>query len=211
MVIRPRAHGASRDVAGTLLIGNGGTGLTELGTASQILRVNSGATALEYGVLGEYRTLHQAAGSHTAARVADTYHLGHGDVAGTGNQADAFNIIYIDNADYTTAGVENKLRVLATLHVNNVAPTGNYTIGLHPVTRPGSSGGAGACIYTIGAAVAGSTVTFTTPAADSSNQGNSGDFAMPADGYYILGMVSTATVAGSSHLHITAHLQIHRV
>jgi hypothetical protein len=35
-------------VTGTLPVANGGTGLTALGTAAQVLRVNSGATALEY-------------------------------------------------------------------------------------------------------------------------------------------------------------------
>lgn len=35
-------------LTGTLAIANGGTGLTALGTASQLLRVNAGATALEY-------------------------------------------------------------------------------------------------------------------------------------------------------------------
>jgi hypothetical protein len=35
-------------VTGTLPFANGGTGLTALGTAAQVLRVNSGATALEY-------------------------------------------------------------------------------------------------------------------------------------------------------------------
>lgn len=36
-------------LTGTLPVANGGTGLTSLGTASQVLRVNSGATALEFG------------------------------------------------------------------------------------------------------------------------------------------------------------------
>jgi hypothetical protein len=36
------------EVTGTLPIANGGTGLTALGTALQLLRVNSGGTALEY-------------------------------------------------------------------------------------------------------------------------------------------------------------------
>ena len=35
-------------VTGTLPVANGGTGLTALGTAAQVLRVNSGATALEF-------------------------------------------------------------------------------------------------------------------------------------------------------------------
>ena len=38
-------------VTGTLPIANGGTGLTSLGSASQVLRVNSGATALEFGTV----------------------------------------------------------------------------------------------------------------------------------------------------------------
>jgi hypothetical protein len=36
-------------LSGTLPVANGGTGLTTLGSASQVLRVNSGATALEFG------------------------------------------------------------------------------------------------------------------------------------------------------------------
>ena len=36
-------------VTGTLPTANGGTGLTTIGTAGQVLKVNSGATALEYG------------------------------------------------------------------------------------------------------------------------------------------------------------------
>jgi len=38
-------------VTGSLPVANGGTGLTALGTASQVLRVNSGATGLEFGTL----------------------------------------------------------------------------------------------------------------------------------------------------------------
>lgn len=37
--------------AGTLVTANGGTGLTAIGTAGQVLSVNSGATALEYATL----------------------------------------------------------------------------------------------------------------------------------------------------------------
>jgi hypothetical protein len=38
-------------VTGTLPVANGGTGLTTLGSASQVLRVNSGATALEFATI----------------------------------------------------------------------------------------------------------------------------------------------------------------
>jgi hypothetical protein len=39
-------------VTGTLQTGNGGTGLSSIGSALQVLRVNSGATALEYATVG---------------------------------------------------------------------------------------------------------------------------------------------------------------
>ena len=39
-------------LAGTLATTNGGTGLTSIGTAGQVLKVNSGATGLEWGIAG---------------------------------------------------------------------------------------------------------------------------------------------------------------
>jgi hypothetical protein len=117
------------------------------------------------------------------------------------------NTIYIAAADYPTVdGKAPKLRIRAQVHCNDVAPTGNFTVGLHPITRPATSGGAGLCIYTIGAAAA--SIAVTTPAADSSNILASADFALPADGHYVLAVVTTATVAASAHVHISASLQM---
>lgn len=158
-----------------------------------------------------YRTLLDSTGSHIAGRTANTYGLGQGQpaaITGVGTLY-ALNVIFIDSADYPTLnGVAPKLRVRATVAVNDVAPTGTFTFGLHPVTRPGTSGGAGLCIYTIGAAVAGSTVALATPVIDSHNNSTGADFALPANGFYVLGFVSTATVAVSSHLHISMALQM---
>lgn len=158
-----------------------------------------------------YRVILDSSGSHVAARVAGTYGFAQGQplaISGTGTLY-PLNTIYIDDADYPTLnGVAPKLRVRAQLYVNDVAPTGNFTVGLHPITRPATSGGAALLIYTIGAAVAGSTVTQNTPAADSSNQMVGADFALPADGHYVLGLVTTATVAASSLVHISAALQM---
>lgn len=158
-----------------------------------------------------YRTILDSSGSHTAARVAGTYGFAQGDpvaISGTGTLY-PLNTIYIAAADFPTLnGVAAKLRVRAVLHVNDVAPTGNFTFGLHPITRPATSGGAGLLIYTIGAAVTGSTVTSTAPAADLSAPFAGTDFALPADGHYVLGVVTTATVAVSSHLHMSAALQM---
>lgn len=159
---------------------------------------------------GPYRTLLDCTGSHIAARVAGTYGMGQGQplaISGTGTLY-ALNSIYIAAADYPGFnGLSPKLRIRAQLYTNDVAPTGNYTIGLHPITRPATSGGAGLCIYTIGAAVAGSACAFTAPAADSLLSAVGTDFALPADGHYVIGVVTTATVATSAHVHLSAQLQ----
>jgi hypothetical protein len=158
-----------------------------------------------------FRTVFMAAASHIAGKVAGTYGFGLGDpaaVSGTGILT-PLSLVYLDPADYPTYGaLTAKLRVRAQLAVNDVAPTGDYTIGLYPVTRPATSGGAGLDIYTMGTVVAGSTVAFTTPAADAHLQDKSTEFAVPTAGFYILGMVTTATVAASSLLHINAQLQM---
>lgn len=158
-----------------------------------------------------YRVILDSSGSHIAGRVAGTYGFAQSQplaITGTGILY-PLNAIYIAAADFPSInGLAAKLRVRAQLFVNDVAPTGNFTFGLHPITRPASSGGAGLLIYTIGAAVAGSTVAINTPAADSSNVAASADFALPADGHYVLGVVTTATVAASSHLHMSIALQL---
>jgi len=64
-------------LTGTLPVANGGTGLTALGTASQELRVNSGATALEYYtptvVSSDYVLLATTTASNVASVSFDGY------------------------------------------------------------------------------------------------------------------------------------------
>jgi hypothetical protein len=160
-----------------------------------------------------YRTILDSSCSHTAAKATGTYGMGQGDpaaVSGTGTLY-PLNLIYIDSADFPSVdGLAAKLRVRAVLATNDVAPGATFVIGLHPVTRPNPSGGAGLVIYTIGAAIAGSTVTYTTPAADgpATPQQASADFALPANGLYVLGFVqSVGALAASSHVHMSAQLQ----
>ncbi len=57
----------TQKVTGTLPVANGGTGLTSLGTANQVLAVNSGATALEYQtVSSDYVLLASTSASNVA-------------------------------------------------------------------------------------------------------------------------------------------------
>ncbi|NOS70041.1 MAG: hypothetical protein HOP33_08930 [Verrucomicrobia bacterium] len=162
---------------------------------------------------GQFKTIASAGGSLTEASVAGTYFLPLGDAVGITGTGTLYPpcLIHIVGADYPTInGVAAKLRIRAILEVNDVAPTGNFTFGLYPVTRPSTSGGAGLDIYAMGTVVTGSNgATFTVPAADSQGTAVSADFALPADGVYVIGIVTTATVAASSHLHVSAMLQYH--
>lgn len=186
---------------------------TPLGIVKADVGLGSVDNISSANLLQVYRTILETSGSHTAAQVAGTYAIGHGSalaVSGTGTLY-PIQLIYLNGlfGDYPAIGsLGPVLRTRFILAVNDVAPTGNYTLGLYPVTRPGTSGGAGVNIYTLGTVVTGSTVAFTTPAADSLNHQSSSDFTFPSSGTYCLGVVTTATVAASSHLHINAKLEV---
>ncbi len=157
-----------------------------------------------------YRTILDCTGSHTAAKVAGTYGMGQGDpiaVSGTGTLY-PLNSIFIAAADYPTLNsVSPKLRIRAQLVTNAIAPTGNFIFGLYPVTV--GSGGAGLVINNLGIVVTGSNgAAFTVPAASSKLSAVGVDFTFPADGHYVIGVVTTGTIATSAHVHLSAQLQL---
>jgi hypothetical protein len=122
----------------------------------------------------------------------------------------SFSMIYLAAADYPTVGaLTTKLRIRAQLLGNDVANAGNFTFGLYPFTRPASSGAANQVIITLGTVVSGSDgATISTPAADSSNTLVGSDFAFPADGWYCLGVVITASSAVASQATMNVQLQM---
>ena len=214
------ATGANSSVAGptgpTGAQGNAGaTGPTGLTGATGATGATGPVTVANLNTTESiYRTILQAQGSHIATKVAGTYAIAAADplaVSGTGVLY-AMPTIYIAAADYPTSGGSKapKLRVRAQLYGNDVAAfTGTFIVGLYPFTRPATSGGTGLCIFTLGTVVSGSQITFTNPAADLIANGDSGDFALPADGHYCLGVITNATVATSALLQVMAQLQIH--
>lgn len=180
-----------------------GTNTTQLATTAFVTTINNNAS---------YRTLLNVGGSHIAAKAAGTYAIPRGDalaVSGTGTLY-PLGVIQIVSADLPTInGITTKLRIRAQLYTNDVAPTGNFTFGLYPITRPATSGAAGLCIFTLGTVVAGSNgAAFVTPAADLLGSAVGADFALPADGPYVIGVVTSATVATSAHVHVSAQLQM---
>lgn len=177
-----------------------------------------------------YRTLLVAHGYATADAGAATYALTGTDVrftsgslaasggmlASGGNLLDgsgttsvdfsaAPNLIYFDDADFTVASKTQKLRLRAQVNTNTVAWSSvTATFGLYPVTF---AGGNDTLTMTLGTVVAGSTVVIANPSASTTNQGNSGDFTIPSDGQYCVGVVLSAQLTNNAVSLLTAQLQ----
>lgn len=118
--------------------------------------------------------------------------------------ANPLPMFYFDDADYTVANKTQKLRLRAQIGINATKATIKFTVGLYPITV---AGGADAFTCTLGTVVSGSTVEFNEPAASTITQGNSGDFTIPADGVYALGVVTSATLTNNSIAKLSAQLQ----
>jgi hypothetical protein len=157
----------------------GGTGLTSIGTASQILGVNTGATALEYKTVtaGTAISVTPAAGSITIANTGVT-----SNVAGTGiSVSGATGAVTITNTGVTSlAGTANQITASAstgavTLSVPSafVAPgsiqitTGHYESTSAAVSAAGTTQGTGTALTTsynvVTTAAASSGVILPTP------------------------------------------------
>lgn len=180
-------------------------------------------TALASPNNSAYRTLLMAQSPITRDASAGTYILGtsYGDTGGfllpalngtnlayapTASQESVSlpSLIYFDDADYTVGGKTQKLRLRAQVLCNATAPAINFTVGLYPVTVAGAADN---LTFTLGTVVTGSTVALNTPSASTVNQGNSGDFTIPADGPYALGFVSSGTLANNAACFVYGHLQ----
>lgn len=172
---------------------------------------------------GQYKTLLVASVSLYADFGANTYVLGAEDVQGnaaplpsTGNligndasQKWAPPMIYFDDADAIATSLTQKLRVRFQVNTNATAWSSvTATAGLYPVTFAGA---ADTLTPTLGTVVTGSTVAIANPSASTTNQGNSGDFTIPSDGQYCLGVVTSAALTNNAVALLTAQLQTRSV
>jgi len=90
-------------------------------------------------------------------------------------------------ADYAIGGLNTKLLIRASLATNGTSPSALISIGLYPVT---SSGAAGTITVAAGTLVPGSLIEVAADSAtiDEVNEYVSGQFFLPADGAYALGL-----------------------
>lgn len=134
-----------------------------------------------------------------------------GDTAGgdTGGFTSQIPFIYFDNADVTVAGLTEKLRLRAQVSTNATAWSSvTATFGLYPVTFAGS---ADDVVPTLGTVVSGSTVAHADPGASGTVTGTSGDFTVPSDGMYTIGVVTSAQLTNNAAALLTAQLQTRNV
>lgn len=90
-------------LSGTLPVANGGTGLTTLGSATQVLRVNSGATALEFATAPSGKVLQVVSTTTTSQQTI------------TATTADLTGL----SASITPASASNKILVLVNASLSN--------------------------------------------------------------------------------------------
>ncbi len=160
-----------------------------------------------------YREVYRSSSWIGTDAVAGTYlmlngvAISSGDLytSGTGRPTSLF---YFAANDYAVTSKTLKLRLRTAISANATAPAINFTFGLRPITVAGA---ADTLTFALGAAVASSTVTITTPTASNTTTGLSADFSAPADGPYALAVVTSGTIANNSVALATSCLQIHHV
>lgn len=128
-----------------------------------------------------------------------------------GSAGTALWIVDLDPADWAANARTTKLRIRWSLTVNAVAPATNFAPGLYPVATTGGASGSAASIATLGAVVAGSTATFTAPAATSHTVTLSTEFNAPSAGPYVFGVVAGGGVAAGSSSALIGHVQMRQV
>jgi hypothetical protein len=147
---------------------------------------------------------------------AGTYILGSSNMggnpvrgSGTGENAGVSPpTFYFAKADYELSGKTQKLRLRAQIHANATKPALKFTFGLYPVTVAGGTDG---IVWTFGTVVTGSQVEINEPAASTVTPGVTSDFAIPSDGAYMLGIVTSGTLTNNSLVLAAAQLQTRHV
>lgn len=152
-----------------------------------------------------YRLLLSTAAAFGAGTGAATYIQTLGNLTNGVNGTAVTAAPYLDPADYAVNGKTTRYRLRAQVLTNATAPAVNFTFGLYPVSTV--KGAAGGITFNVGTVISGSTVAINTPAKESLNQGNSGDFTAPAANFYVIGCVVSGTTAASSWVNISCQLQ----
>lgn len=179
---------------------------------TQAFTVAGGYATADTNMLAVYRNLldrHAWLGDGDAAstRLAIP---GTGQAKASGDANATQAIIYIDSADWSISGKTTKLNLQAMCNTNATS-LGTITFICRMYAVSAVAGGADTSSLTIGSAVSGSSVTFTNPSTSTSTTSTSGDFNLPANGIYALGINNDATPATDSRATFNLVLRIRHV
>lgn len=164
-----------------------------------------------------YKTILVQGGQIAGGATAGTYILGTGGVsrpARSGEDISAvstygFTPIHFVNTDFTVAGKTQKLRLRAQIYTNATAWSSvTATFGIHKVRF---SGAANTLVATLDPVVSGSTVELANPGASVAFAGESGDFTIPPDFVYCIGVAINATLTTNAVALLSAQLQTRHV
>ncbi len=172
---------------------------------------NLAASAKPSTLMGAYRTVAEATSHIPGGLGAGTYFELDAGFLGLSGSGYSASPIYaaVTPADFAVAGLTTQFRIRVVTTVNATAPGVNFTYGLYPISS--IAGGSTLLSTTVGAAVAGSTVTRSTPGAGSASLDASSDFTIAAPGAYVLGVSPSGASNGSSYSGFTIQLQVRNV
>lgn len=198
------AHNKLAAIAtGRVLLGNGGTPTATTLSGDASVAADGTVTHASNAV---YRSLLTGSGDYPSSTAGTL--IFSGGLGGLFAAANFFTstinpqVIYLDPADYAITGRTTKLRLRAHHITGGTAPGVTFNVGLSTVSvNP----------VALSAFVAGSTVTFTTTAANTLAQGNSGDFTIPSAGYYVIAVTNSGTTAASGGSVLSYQLQLRHV
>lgn len=207
--------------AGDFELGAKVVGTTELGdkavTGAKVDDATLGDDKLVSPNNAVYRTLLSAQEFFNDGCFAKTYPMqraGETTTAPQGNEGNsagtwrAMPFFYFDDADYKVAGLTQKLRLRAQIACNATKAAIKFTFGLYPLTVAGA---ADTLKVTLGEVITGSTVEINEPAASTVTPAVGADFAIPVDGAYVLGVVTSAQLTADSYVLTSAQLQSHNI
>lgn len=142
---------------------------------------------------GVYRTIASIQGGFVAGTGGNSYFVaGNGTVTANGGSSanGVLGLVDIQAADYAVNGKTARLRTTLYVASNATAPANTHIGFLFPTAW---AGGIGAQTLTLGSVVTGSGATVASPAASLATRAVSGDYTLPTDGLYCLGVTRSGT------------------
>lgn len=148
-----------------------------------------------------YQTILAGTGTYGASTSGTRYFVHGTTLSANANLGSGLILFYFSSSDNSISSKTQKLRIRAQQGTVATGPGTTLTVGMYPVTAVSAG------TLTVGSVTSGSTVAFVSTAGNTLAQGNSGDFTIPSNGYYIFAVANSGTTAASSGHDLFFQLQ----